>query len=177
LPQFAASQAARWVNWAFGQRRRDAMKPPDECLTLAALFAQPDNAGVLRHLRLHRPEDVRHFEAGTDGSPFDEGGQVFFHRYGRLVPAAARYSLELCNVLAHEHTARVFALHQGRFTIALRPDISRGGLDLCSPLRGETLDGPVDLTQLGPGWVLFSADGDEEAQEAFLGAYELAGRG
>jgi hypothetical protein len=157
------------------------MESPDESpgLTLAALFAQPDNAGVLQHLGLHRPEDARRFKPGTDGSPFDEGGQVFFHRYGRLVPAAARCSLELSNILAHEQTARVFALHQGRFTIALRPDFAGGGIGecFCSPLRGETLDGSVDLTPLGPGWVLFGADGDEEAREAFLAAYELAGRG
>jgi hypothetical protein len=145
-------------------------------LTIAALFAQPDNAGVLRHLKVNRPEDVRHFEADTDGSPFDEGGQIFFHRYGRLIPAAARCNLEICSLMAHERTARVFALHQGRRTVALRPDFSRGSLDLCRPLRGETLDGPVDLTALGPGWVLYHADSEEEAHEAFLGAYELAGR-
>jgi len=144
-------------------------------LTVADLFAQPDNAGVLLYLKLRRPEDARHFEAGTDGSPFDEGGQIFFHRYGRSVPAAFRYSLELSNLLAHERTARIFALHEGRFTIALRQDVARGNLDLCGRLRGETLDGPVDLTLLGPGWVLFGADGDEEAAEAFLGAYKLAG--
>jgi hypothetical protein len=46
---------------------------------------------------------------------------------------------------------------------------------LCGPLQSETLDGPVDLTQLGPGWILFAADDEEDAAEAFLGAYELAG--
>jgi hypothetical protein len=137
-------------------------------LTVAALFAQPDNAGLLRHLELQRPEEVQYFEAGTDGHPLDEGGQIFFHRYGRLVPAAARCSVNICNLLAHERTARVFALHEGRFTIALRPDFSHEGTDLCfcDPLRGETADGSVDLTQLGPGWVLFGADGDEEAHRA-----------
>ena len=144
-------------------------------LTVEALFAQPDNAGVLRHLKLHRPEDVRHFEAGTDGSPFDEGGQIFFHRYGRLVPPTARCSLERCNVLAHEQTGRVFALHEGRFTIALRLDADCWGDVFRHPLRSETLDGPVDLRLLGPGWWLFGSDGDEEAQEAFLKAYEQAG--
>jgi hypothetical protein len=95
-------------------------------LTLAAIFAQPDNANVLRCLKLPRAEDVRFFESGTDGSPFDEGGQIFFHGYGRLLPAAARCTVNTCNVLAHERTARIFALHQGRFTIALRPDFARG---------------------------------------------------
>jgi hypothetical protein len=105
-------------------------------LTVADLFAQPDNAGVLLYLKLRRPEDARHFEAGTDGSPFDEGGQIFFHRYGRSVPAASRYSLELCNLLAHERTARIFALHEGRFTIALRADVARGNLDLVRSAAG-----------------------------------------
>jgi hypothetical protein len=114
----------------------------------------------------------------VDGHPLDEGGQIFFHRYGRSLPTATRCHLELCNILVHERTARVFALHHGRFTIALR----RGRHTLRSyqsgtgTLRSETLDGPVDLTQLGPSWTLYSADDDEEAQEAFLAAYELAGR-
>jgi hypothetical protein len=152
-------------------------EPSDDCgsLTLAALFAQPDNVRVLQYLKLDRPEAVHSFEAGTDGSPLDDGGQIFFHRYGRLVPGAARCAVELCNLLAHERTARIFALHEGRFTIALRPDFSRGGFRL-RRLRGETFDGPVDLTQLGPGWVLFDEDVDDEAAEAFLRAYELAGK-
>jgi hypothetical protein len=148
-------------------------------LTIEALFAQPENEGVLRHLKLHRPEDVRYFAASTDGSPFDEGGQIFFHRYGRHVPASARCTVEVCNLLAHERTARIFALHQGRFTIALRPDLSRWDESsdcFLNGLHGETLDGTVDLRSLGPSWALFSADGDEEAAEAFLRAYELAGR-
>lgn len=144
-------------------------------LTLAALFAQADSADVLRHLKLLRPENVRYFEVAAGGSPFDEGGQIFFHRNGRSVPATARCTVYIYNLFAHERTARIFALHQGRFTIALRPDPARGNLDFCGPLLGEALDGPVDLSQLDAGWVLFHADGDEDAAEAFLGAYELAG--
>jgi hypothetical protein len=156
------------------------------CLTLERLFAQPDNEGVLRHVLQNakslRPEEVRSFEAGTDGSPFDEGGQIFFHRYGRLLPRSAHCSLESCNILVHEETARIFALHEGRFTIALRLD-KAGWDDVChrldvfrDSLRSETLDGHVDLRLLGPGWWLFSCDGDEDAQEVFLKAYEQAGR-
>ncbi len=84
--------------------------------------------------------------------------------------------MELSNILAHERTARIFALHKGRFTIALRPDFSNCDADLCAPLYSETLDGTADLRPLGPGWVLFHADSAEEAEEAFPGAYELAGR-
>jgi hypothetical protein len=142
-------------------------------MTVAALFAQPDNAGVLHYLNLPRPEDVGYFEAGVDGSPFDEGGQIFFHRYGRGLPTAARCSLELCNILVHERTARIFALHEGRFTIALRRDFSRRPGRY--PLQSETLDGPVDLTLLGRGWMLLCLD-EGEAREAFLAAYDAAGR-
>ena len=154
------------------------MEWPSRSLSLAALFAQADNAGVLRHLGLERIEQVRLFEPCTDSSPFDEGGQIFFHRYGRFVPVTARCRLEGSNILAHEQTARVFALHQGRFTIALRPDLASkaGERSFYHPLQGETLDGPVDLSPLGSGWILLAADGDEEAQEAFQAAYEHAGR-
>ncbi len=175
------AQVDRDVDTTFPWRREEQMAPSDSPrgLTLEALFAQPDNEAVLRHLKIHRPEDARRFEAGTDGSPFDEGGQIFFHRYGRKVPASARCSVQVCNLLAHERTARIFALHEGRFTIALRPDLSRWDDSsdcFLFGLRGETLDGTVDLSLLGPGWKLFAADGAAEAAEAFLRAYELAGR-
>jgi hypothetical protein len=136
-------------------------------LTLEAIFAHPDNAAVLRYVGL-RPEDVRHFAAGTDGSPFDEGGQIFFHRYGRLIPAPARCTLERWNLMVHERTARIFALHEGRFTIALRDGAS-------GRLQAETLDGHVDLRALGPGWALLDSDGGDEAEAAFAQAYQLAG--
>jgi hypothetical protein len=87
--------------------------------------------------------------------------------------------LDLCNLLAHEGTARIFALHSGRFTIALRPDYSRWDASsdcFLFGLRGETHDGTVDLRRLGPGWELFAADSDQEAAEVFLQAYEFAGR-
>ena len=73
-------------------------KMPPAMMTVDALFAQPDNEAVLRHLNLRRPADVLSFTAGTDGSPFDEGGQIFFHRYGRRVPEAARCSLGIVNI-------------------------------------------------------------------------------
>ena len=45
-------------------------------LTVSALFAQPDNAGVLLHLGIQRQEEMRQIEAVT-WSPFDEGGKFF----------------------------------------------------------------------------------------------------
>ena len=152
-------------------------KMPPAMMTVDALFAQPDNEAVLRHLNLRRPADVLSFTAGTDGSPFDEGGQIFFHRYGRRVPEAARCSLGIVNILVQERTARIFALHQGRFTIALRRELSGYGDQWFGGLRGQTADGDVDLSALGSGWVLFHWNDDEEEEdEPFWLAYELAGR-
>lgn len=146
-------------------------------LTAEALFAQPDNESVLRYLGLASPADVRSFAAGTDGSPFDEGGQIFFHQYGRRVPDAARCSLGVVNILVHERTARIFALHRGRFTIALRRDLTPYGGRYHGSLRGQTADGVVDLSALGPGWMLFHWNDDEEEEdEPFWLAYVLAGR-
>ncbi|MDI1444034.1 hypothetical protein [Polyangium sp. 6x1] len=144
-------------------------------LTVEALFAQPDNATVLRHLKLRSPEDVTSFEAGTDGSPYDEGGQLFFHKYGRACPDATRCAVNICNIMAHERTARIFALHQGRFTLALRLPVDG---DDRERLCGWTADGTVDLRALGPDWVLFhgyDGDGEDEEYDPFLRAYELAG--
>lgn len=145
-------------------------------VSLAAIFAQPDNAAVLRYLNCAQIEDARYFDSGVDGHPADEGGQVFFHKYGRRLPDATRCSICTSNILVHERTSRVFALHQGRFTIALRADFSQLSDCFTAPLLGVTLDGNVDLRALGPEWVLFGADEEEDAAAAFLAAYELAGR-
>lgn len=151
------------------------MPPP---LTLEALFAQPDNAPVLRLLKYHRPEDVGRFEASAEAHPLDEGGMTLFHRYGRLVPESARCSLSHHSLLAHERTARIFALLWGRYTFALRRDFSRWDGRSGDHLRyGETLDGTVDLRSLGPAWALFHPDDDDtEPEEVFRWAHELAGR-
>ncbi|MDI1483715.1 hypothetical protein [Polyangium sp. y55x31] len=146
-------------------------------LTVEALFAQPDNHDVLRCLGLRSPEDVRFFEAGTEGSPFDEGGQIFFHDYGRGCPDASRCTLDRYNIMAHERTARIFAFHRGRLTVALRRGAPRHGGDPTEMLRGETADGTVDLRALGPGWELFhGSDELDDPEEPFRSAYELAGR-
>src|SRR5262245_9325782 len=138
-------------------------------LTIEAIFAQPDNEAALRHLNLCQPKDIPYFETATDGSPFDEGGQIFFHKYGRKVPATARCAFGTVNLMAHERTARIFALHQGRFTILIRRVFPMGESPDGRRLRyEETLDGAVDLSLLGPSWELFHADGVEEAIEEFL---------
>jgi hypothetical protein len=83
--------------------------------------------------------------------------------------------LGISNVMAHERTARIFALRLGRFTIAFRPDFGRGDGGFASGLHAETADGEMDLRSLGPEWALLFADSQEEAAGAFLRAYELAG--
>ena len=47
--------------------------------------------------------------------------------------------------------------------------------DLNGPLVGDSLDGTSDWRALGPGWVLFYVEGEDLGQDAFEGAYELAG--
>jgi hypothetical protein len=151
--------------------------PSPAPLTVEALFAQPDNAPVLRLFGYARREDVGHFQASADAYPLDEGGVIFFRDYARLLPNGARCSLRYHNVLAHEETARIFALHWGRFTFALRWGVAPGEPDASDRLlRGETLDGTVDLRPLGPGWALWSAASDDaEPEEIFLRLYERAG--
>lgn len=144
--------------------------------TLADLVAQPDNAPVLRHLGVRSASDPVRFVAEAEASPYDEGGQIFFEEYGRGLPARARCMLSHYCLFVHPRTARIFALHQGRFTVALRADFARCGVGDAEHLRvGVTLDGDVDLRALGPGWALFRDD-DEDAEAQFAWAYELAGR-
>jgi hypothetical protein len=144
-------------------------------LALDAISEHPDNQAVLRYLNLERPADVYYFEPGSTGSLFDEGSRIFYHDYGRRVPNAARCTVNHANIMAHEQTARIFALHQGRLTIALRPDFSHFDPDYGHTLTGETLDGPVDLRPLGAEWVLFR-DADWLEEEPFWWAYKWAGR-
>lgn len=153
-------------------------------LTLEALFAQPDNASVLRRLQLSGPADVLSFRPGAEAHPLDEGGQIFFDRYGRRVPPATHCRLDIVNLMVHERTARIFALHEGRCTIAVRHDLTPDA-DHAEGLIGYTADADVDLSDLGPGWVLLesyprvllasSPDRDDD-DAPFLRAYELAGR-
>jgi hypothetical protein len=115
-------------------------------LTIEDLFAQPDNAPVLQYLGVRSPADVTSFAAETDNHALDEGGQIFFHTYGRRVPAAAR-------------------------------DLTPYGGIFFGGLIGYTMDGNVDMSALGPGWVLFNwNDNEEDEDEPFWLAYVLAGR-
>ena len=155
------------------------MKPSEDAniLTLDALLSNPKNESVMRYMGICGPEDVSYFASATDGSPFDEGAGIFFHQYGGQLPDSTYCSVNTFNLIAHERTATIFAFHEGHLTIALRPDKKGDALMECfiSSLKGETLDGRVDLSGLGSGWVLFGADCDEDAQSAFVEAYTLAG--
>ena len=136
--------------------------------TWNAIRAHPDNVAVIAVLALRAPGRL---ERGADASPLDEGGWIF-HRYAARVPRAARWAASIYNLLVHEQSARIFAFHRGRLTIALRdePAPDRDELRVA-----ETLDGAVDLRALGPGWVIFRDD-DGDAEERFARAHERAGR-
>ena len=134
----------------------------------AAIAAHPDNATVIALLDLRAPASL---ETGGEASPFDEGARIF-HRYAAGVPRSARWAASIHQLLVHEESARVFAFHRGRLTIALRAELEPDRDELRT---GETLDGPVDLRALGPGWMLFRDD-DEDAEARFARAYQRAGR-
>jgi hypothetical protein len=145
-------------------------------LTLQAIVDHPENQLVLHYLGIYPTSEQIYTQLGTDGSPFDEGGQIFFHQYGRRVPASAYCSLSIHNVMVHERTARIFAFHRGRLTVAVRPDFSLWDVPNNDRLRyHETMDGMIDIRKLGPAWVLFSGDDDEDTEQFFLQAYQLAG--
>jgi hypothetical protein len=166
-------------------------------LTLEALFAQPDNDAVLRWMARHLtavrrmgnpaaaevrwPEEIRYFRAGVEPHPLDEAGCALFLTYGRQIPAAARCSVEIYNLLAHERTARIFAFQSGRWSFALRRDLARWPHGDGDEWRnGDTIDGTFDLRPLGSGWFVFHREDSEEEgwepHDELRWAYEHAGR-
>ncbi len=132
-----------------------------------AIAAHPDNETVLALLELDAPARL---EIGGDASPFDEGGRIF-HRHAARVPRSARWAASTYQLLVHERSARIFAFHRGRLTIALRAEVEPDRDEL---RVGETIDGPVDLRARGPGGMLFHDD--EDGEERVARAYERAGR-
>jgi hypothetical protein len=104
----------------------------------------------------------RRVRPGREVHPLDEGGSLFFHRYASEVPDRAKYSIDLANVLVHDQTGELFAVHWGRLTVVVRYDADRAGFDDVPGLRtGGTLDGPVDVRGLGTGWALAECFADD----------------
>ncbi len=104
-------------------------------------------------------------------SGFDEGGQELFERAGADLPAQAKHSLSIYNICVHPETARIYALHRGRYTFVLRrsPAFQR------AREQAETMDGTVDLSGLEPAWSNHWFEEDEDVQ-ALLDAHSRAGQ-
>lgn len=144
-------------------------------VTLDEIFANSDNGPLLAFLGLASPSDVRYVAPGDQVSPFDEGGVLFFDDWAAAIPAGAKMTIDISNVLVHERTAQIFACHQGRLTVFFRCDFARTGVTSRDSHRvGETLDGGIDIRALGPAWALLHAFCDDIEQQLSW-AHDLAG--
>lgn len=141
-------------------------------ITREAILKNPENQGLLAFLG--ETSKNPYFAPGSEVSPFDEGGCLFFGWAAR-VPGEARVILGTHNLLVHPISGRIFAFHQGRLTVAVQCNFAALGVTSADRLRvGETLDGPVDLRPLGPRWALLQAVGFEQEEQTLEGAYRLA---
>lgn len=109
---------------------------------------------------------------------FDEGGQVFFEDYGVYLPQETKISIDIYNFFVNPFSGQIFGAHWGRFTFFIRFNFQKLGLKNNDNLRcALTLDGSVDIRELGESWgvlnCIFEEDliGYYDFNDLFLSAY------
>ena len=131
------------------------------------MHEDPANARILAWLGTGERDRLGPFH----GLGFDQGGVDLLLRYGRDLPDACKWSLDVANVKVHPVTGVIFAVHYGRYTFLVR----RPGAPHGRPPFAETLDGTVDLRGLEDEWCSWSFEDDDEIAELHV-AYAHAGR-
>jgi hypothetical protein len=134
------------------------------------MLKNPRNVGILGFLKV-APETTFKLQAWPHaGSGFDEGGAIFFERYGGALPDRVKLTLGYHNVMVDAETGLIFAVHYGRCTF-----LARGADRRRSDGAGtsETLDGLVDIRALDPEWRFLDVEDEARQLEE---AYALCGR-
>lgn len=104
------------------------------------------------------------------GSPFDEGSQVFFGEYGKLLSSEMKVSISIHNLLINPKTGEIFAFQYGRFTFLLKYHKEKAPISKPT-LKAMTADGFVDFDFLGNEWTILDVSFEDEEAEQFLYAY------
>ena len=143
---------------------------------LTKVLNNKDNEKVLKFLNVETSEPEFHLWSAPYNEQrriYDEGGVIFFRKYGSLIPGYLKYTLNGENVMLNTDTGKIFAFHTGRFSIFHRCDYERTGRKNTDTDRKViTLDDMIDIRELGENWShLF---GDEAKQ--LLWSYELTQR-
>lgn len=142
---------------------------------LEKVLTHPANQPVLHFLKIDKERETLYFKTWEESAhPLDEGGSIFFEKYGQYLPEACKYFLETHNLMIHEATGKIFAVLTGRFSIFFRCHFKRSGLTNTDNYRkGYTFDCLTDIRELGENWSFMTADFEEEEAEQLHWAYEL----
>lgn len=133
------------------------------------IISSTENKSVLQAIDLKSSKWIK---TGKEAiSLFDEGSQIFFDEYGKLLPFETKVSISIHNLLINPKTGEVFAFQHGRFTFLLKYHKQKAPI-LESNLKAITADGHIDFEFLGNEWTILDASFEDEESEQFLYAYE-----
>ena len=138
------------------------------------LLRLPQNQEILRFLQIALDTNWKLLPWPQADCGFDEGGRIFFRKYGKNLPDEVKLTLGIHNLMVNTENGLVFAAHYGRCTFFVRCGLTKAGAPDSDRLRyGETLDGFVDARSLGPDWAILNWFCEEEEQY-LEGAYSLS---
>jgi hypothetical protein len=141
---------------------------------LKLILGNPLNDKVLRFLELKNDNDlIRSFRTWKDSySGFDEGGCLFFDKYGEYISDNNKFSLVIHSIMINEKTGEIFAFNTGRFSVFFKCDFTKANIKNSDNLRkGYTFDCITDITELGENWCFM--DHFSNQKEQLKWAYEL----
>jgi len=134
-------------------------------MLLFKIYRNPVNKNVLSFLELSNNQILNNSFEAWKSNGFDEGGCIFFDKYGINVPEEAKYTLGIHNIMVNETTGEIFAFHTGRFSIFFKSDFIKADIQNSDNLRrGYTFDCITDITILGNAWCFIDKFSNEAQQ-------------
>ncbi|MEO1620186.1 MAG: hypothetical protein AAFU53_04035 [Cyanobacteria bacterium J06632_3] len=135
------------------------------------LLNHPQNQKVLQFLRVPPDTEWKLWHWRSDPNGPDEGGILFFDTFGAGLPAATKVTLLIHNLMVNPKNGLVFGVHYGRGTFLVRCGLDQAEVAKSDRLRvAETMDGYVDIRELGPPWAFLSCFCEDEP-EVLAAAY------
>ncbi|WP_413200878.1 hypothetical protein [Nostoc piscinale] len=139
------------------------MNEQDLDVVRSQILKNPRNTAILQFLQMTADSYSKLLSWEQAYSGFDEGGQIFFDKYGRELPNSVKYSLGIHNLMINPQNYLIFAAHYGRCTFFFRPDWKKLEIQNTDQLRiSETLDGLIDIRILGKEWAILNCFCEDE---------------
>lgn len=141
---------------------------------LNLVLYNPKNDKVLKFLKLRDNNPlIQSFRTWKESySGFDEGGCIFFDKYGEYISDNNKLSLDIHSVMINENTGEIFAFNTGRFSVFFKCNFEKANIENSDNLRkGYTFDCITDISELEDNWCFM--DGFSNPKEQLKWAYEL----